>query len=328
MNYDKIMNIALNTALNGVKKNELPFGAALCNGEDIVAVAHNLTMSTKNSRNHAEVVCINSCDKEILKNDNLTLFCTCEPCEDCFEYAIKNGIKHIVYGSEIETAIKLGSGDKLFKVKNYEKKYNIKIENNVLKNECDELLKKYYDKEYLAQNIVKWSSGTEEEKFWMKKALEIAKQGMKDNDELPIGVIIVAGDEILSESSTLTYSLNSPITHGDFMAMLKAERDVYSCKRPLVLYSTLEPHLIGFSAAIKCKFDKVVFGLEAKPDGGSIYLPHIIKLREWIPETIGGVCAKEQYELFKEFVNTHSSNRVGYDYALSVINAYEKSGEK
>ena len=157
-----------------------------------------------------------------------------------------------------------------------------------------------------------------------EKSIRGWKKRNVEKHELPIGVIVVAGDEVLSETSTLTYTLNSPITHGDFMALVKAERQVYSSKKPLVLYSTLEPCLLGFGAAIKCKVDKIVFGLEAIPDGGANYLPHIVNVKEWIPTTVGGVCRKEQYELLKEFLATHDDNRVGWDYANKVVKLYEE----
>ena len=75
---------------------------------------------------------------------------------------------------------------------------------------------------------------------------------------------------------------------------------------------------------IKCKVDKIVFGLEAIPDGGADYLPHIVNVKEWIPRTVGGDCRKEQYELFKEFLETHDKKRVGWDYANKVVKLYEE----
>ncbi len=175
-------------------------------------------------------------------------------------------------------------------------------------------------------NVVTYSTGNDEEIFWMKRALQVGKKGMIENDELPIGVVLVAGNRLLTETCTLTYTLNSPITHGDFMALFNAEREVYSpnIERPLVLYSSLEPHLLGFGAAIKCKVDKVVFGLEAIPDGGSCYLKNMVGIKERIPKVVGGVLREEQYKLMKEFLETHEENRVGYGYAKSLVKLYEK----
>ncbi len=325
MDYEYYMDLALELAKTGVKACEQPYGALLIANGNIVAKAYNKVRSSKNSLNHAEIMVLDEY-KRLNMNDvkELTLVTTCEPCENCFNTAINIGVNKFVFGSSIEEAIKYNTGDKLLKIKQLENKYNISVIENVRKTECDELLKEFYDKEYLAKNIVTYSEGTEEEQYWMKRALEVGRKGMLEKHELPIGVIVVAEDEVLSETSTLTYTLNSPITHGDFMALVKAERQVYSSKKPLVLYSTLEPCLLGFGAAIKCKVDKIVFGLEAIPDGGADYLPHIVNVKEWIPRTVGGVCRKEQYELLKEFLETHDDNRVGWGYANKIVKLYEE----
>lgn len=325
MDYEYYMDLALELAKTGVKNCEEPYGAVLIADENIVARAYNKVRSSRNPLNHAEIIVLYEYKKLNMKDvKNLTLVTTCEPCENCFNTAIKVGVNKFVFGSNIEEAIKYNTGDKLIKIKQFENKYNISVIENVKKTECDELLKEFYDNEYLSKNIVSYSEGTEEEQYWMKRALEVGRKGMIEKHELPIGVIVVAGDEVLSETSTLTYTLNSPITHGDFMALVKAERRVYSSKKPLVLYSTLEPCLLGFGAAIKCKVDKIVFGLEAIPDGGADYLPHIVNVKEWIPRTVGGVCRKEQYELLKEFLETHDDDRVGWDYANKVVKLYEQ----
>ena len=323
MNYNELMKKAINEAKDGVKKGEQPYGALLIADGKIVATAHNEVVSSKNCLNHAEIVVINKyLDSVKQKPKDLTLITTCSPCLKCFGTAIKLGVNRFVYGSSIETAIKYGSNDLNMGIDEFKSIYDIEIISGVLENECDNLLEEFYFK----NNVVTYSKGSNEEIFWMKKALEVGKRGMLEKDELPIGVLLVAGDKLLTKTSTLTYTLNSPITHGDFMALFNAEREVYSpnIERPLVLYSSLEPHLLGFGAAIKCKVDKVVFGLEAIPDGGSCYLKNMVGIKERIPQVIGGVLRDEQYKLMKEFLNTHEDNRVGYGYAKTLVKLYEE----
>ena len=329
MDYEYYMELAIDVAKTGIKNCEQPYGAVLVADGKIIYKAFNKVRSTRNSTNHAEIVVLNQYKNSNMKDvKELILVTTCEPCEHCFNMAIEAGVNRFVFGSNIEEAIKYNTGDKLLKIKQFEKKYNISVIENIKKEECDELFKEFYDTDYLSKNIVTYSSGTEEERYWMKRALDIGRKGMIEKNELPIGVILVAGDEVLSETCTLTYTLNSPITHGDFMALAKAERKVYSSKKPLVLYSTLEPCLLGFGAAIKCKVDKIVFGMEAIPDGGADYLPHMVNVKEWIPKTVGGVCREEQYELMKEFLETHNEKRVGWDYANKIVNLYEQGMNK
>jgi len=323
MIYEDYMKIAIDEAKKGIMCGEQPYGAVLVADGKIVAVSHNEVLSSKNNINHAEIVAINKYLNTMTnKPKDLTLITTCEPCVNCFGTAIKLGVNRFVYGSDLETAISYGSGDINLSINDFKTIYNFEIITGILKNECNRLLKEFYFK----NNIVTYSNGTDEEVFWMKRALQVGKKGMLEKDELPIGVVLVAGNELLTETCTLTYTLNSPITHGDFMALFNAEREVYSktIKRPLVLYSSLEPHLLGFGAAIKCKVDKVVFGLEAIPDGGSCYLEKMVGIKEQIPKVVGGVLRDEQYKLMKEFLETHEENRVGYGYAKSLVKLYEK----
>ncbi len=322
MNYEQYMEIALKEAEKGVQLGEQPYGAVLVADGKIVSAAHNEVISSRNYLNHSEIVAINKYLGTMQsKPKDLTLVTTCEPCVKCFGTAIKLGVNRFVYGSSLETAIGYGSNDINLCLDDFKSIYNIEIIGGVLKDKCDMLLERFY----LRDNIVTYSSGNNEEIFWMNKALEIGKSGMIEKGELPIGVILVAGKRILSKTCTMTYTLNSPITHGDFMALYDAQREVYSvnCERPLVLYSTLEPHLLGFGAAIKCKVDKVVFGLEAIPDGGSCYLPYIVGIKERIPKVVGGVLRENQYKLMKEFLATHDENRVGYAYAKKLVKLYE-----
>lgn len=323
MNYEKYMQIAINEAKKGIETGEQPYGAVLVADGKIVSVSHNEVLSSKNILNHAEIVAINKYLNSMTNKPNdLTLITTCEPCVKCFGTAIKLGVNRFVYGSDLETAISYGSNDIHLGINDFKSIYKFETISGVLKNECDMLL----DTFYFRNNVVTYSTGNDEEIFWMKRALQVGKKGMIENDELPIGVVLVAGNRLLTETCTLTYTLNSPITHGDFMALFNAEREVYSpnIERPLVLYSSLEPHLLGFGAAIKCKVDKVVFGLEAIPDGGSCYLKNMVGIKERIPKVVGGVLREEQYKLMKEFLETHEENRVGYGYAKSLVKLYEK----
>lgn len=331
MNYESYMQLAIDTANNGINNGEQPYGAVLVADGKIVAIAHNEVLSTNNILNHAEIVAlnkyINTCHE---KPKELVLITTCESCTQCFGTALKMGVNKFVFGSKLKTAIKYGSNDLNLTTNDlasfFKTIFDFEIIDGVLESECDKLFSRFY----FRQNIVTYSNGTEEEKYWMQKALDIGYKGMLEKDELPIGVVLVSGDEVLSESCTMTYTMNSPITHGDFMSLYNARRKVYdpNLKRPLVMYSSLEPHLLGFGAAIKCHVDKVVFGLEAIPDGGSDYLPNMVGIKEKLPIVVGGVMRERQYELFKEFLDTHEENRVGYSYAKKLVKLYEEDKRK
>ena len=323
MNYEECMQKALDAARNGMEYGEMPFGAVLCSNGKILSIAHNEVVSSQNELNHAEVVAINKYLKSSPSNipNDLTLVTTCEPCVKCIAAALKLGVKKFVYGTSLSNAIKYGTNDINIGLKDLQGSFNYEIVPGVLENKCNKLLEIYN----LKRNIVSYSKGTEEEQKWMKEALEVGRRGMYEDKELPIGIVVVADNKILSKSNTKTYTSNSPILHGDFAALLKAERQVYDLNTPIVLYSSLEPHLIGFSAAIKCHLPKVVFGLEA-PDGGACYIPHMVGVNEMMPKVVGGVLRDDEYLLMREFldINKNNQNRVGYGYAKKLVRLYDE----
>ncbi len=317
------MRVAINEATCNISKG--PYAALLIIDDRLSYIAHNQpSESSKPFSNHAEILVLKQyladSKKHSSNHHQLTLVSTCEPCVTCFSFALSIGVKNFVYGSDIETAIQNYSGDLYFKIQNMSQKYKLSIFPNVLKAQCDDLFT-----QFTKRHSVIVSSGSAEEKFWMNQALEIGKKGMIEKQELPIGVILVADDQILSQSSTMTYTLHSPITHGDFFSLFLAKREFYrkDCPRPLVLYSTLEPHLLGFGAAIKCGVDKIVYGLKAYPDGGSNYLTDLSYVSERVPMIIEGVCADKQYLLLKKFLKNYPKDRVGYNYALQLTTQYE-----
>lgn len=155
--------------------------------------------------------------------------------------------------------------------------------------------------------------------YWMKEALKIARDGM-NNNELPIASILVGGEEEISHGTTLTYSHNSPAAHGELFVLLNAQKAVYTCKRPLILYTTLEPCIMCIGAAIECGVDKIVYGMSAIPDGGVCYTAGMRGIKEPIPVIVGGVLADEAQTLMQEFVDSHKEHP-GWGYAESLVKA-------
>lgn len=321
MDYEKYMQMAIDEAKRGVSLGQRPFGAVLFGNGKVLAVSHSETVRTKDHSNHAEIVALRKYLKTYkYKPSDLTLITTCEPCANCYEMAIQLGVKNFVYGSSIRKAIYCGLVD-IDKIPDKLNLGGIRIIPGVLQKECNKLL----EDAWLKNNVVSFGDGNPEEQHFMKQALQVARRGMEEKGELPIGVLIVAGNNVLSEASTMTYTLNSPIPQGELWALIGAQREIYSTtlNRPLVLYSTLEPHLLGFAAAIEAGVDKVVFGLESSIDGGSCYLPHLVGVKEKLPIVVGGVLEEEEYALLQEFLNQHPEDRMGYNYAKKLVKSYQ-----
>lgn len=92
------IDIALKEAVKAYKKGEIPVGCVIIKDNIILAKAHNLIETKRNSTAHAEILAINKASKKI-KNwrlNDCTLYTTLEPCKMC-EGAIENSRISKVY---------------------------------------------------------------------------------------------------------------------------------------------------------------------------------------------------------------------------------------
>lgn len=159
--------------------------------------------------------------------------------------------------------------------------------------------------------------------FWMKKALELADEGMRKYGELPIATILVAGNAEIGQGVTSNVREEALIAHGELLVLLEAKRKALFCERPLVLYTTLEPCIMCLGAAIESGVDKIVYGMPAFPDGGTCYAPKMVGVKEKIPEIVGGVLENEEYALMKKFMATHDESSSAWYYVTQLMEAYE-----
>lgn len=134
----KYMQIALKEAKKAYKKGEIPVGAIIVKDGKIIAKAHNLKESKKISTAHAEILVINKACKKI-KNWRLNgceLYVTLEPCMMCSGAIIQSRISTVIYGTESND---ISSLSKL-------EENNVKIIENVCKEECQKMLQDFFIK--------------------------------------------------------------------------------------------------------------------------------------------------------------------------------------
>lgn len=94
----------------------------------------------------------------------------------------------------------------------------------------------------------------------MKQALLEAKKAF-EKDEVPIGAVIVANDQIIARTHNLTETLTDTTAHAEMQAITSASgfiggKYLSGC----TLYVTLEPCLMCAGALYWSQIDKVVFG--------------------------------------------------------------------
>ena len=143
-NNELYMREAYKEALKAYKKNEVPIGCVIVRNDKIIARAHNLRNTKKNSLYHAEVLAINKACKKLKRwiLDDCTLYVTMEPCVMCAGSIIQARIKKVVYGIPQNRYGCVGTLVNLFT--DYEFNNSPEFEKGVMEIQIKELVNKFF----------------------------------------------------------------------------------------------------------------------------------------------------------------------------------------
>ena len=139
------MNLALKEAKKAYKVGEIPIGAVIVKNNKVIAKAHNLKEKHKCTVDHAEILAIKKACKK-LKNWRLLdciIYITMYPCPMCASAINQSRISKVVCGTMPNYVDK----DIINRILN-DKNYGLPVEivENVLNDNCYELLKKFFEK--------------------------------------------------------------------------------------------------------------------------------------------------------------------------------------
>jgi tRNA(Arg) A34 adenosine deaminase TadA len=131
-------------AINDAKKHKHHFGAVIVKDNKIISKSGKRPLG--DPRYHAESQAIIKATNK-LKTKSLKgciLYSTCEPCPMCFYMAWITGVSKIIFGANVNDAIKWGSKEIQISDKELNKKggNKIKIEEGFMRKECLELFRK------------------------------------------------------------------------------------------------------------------------------------------------------------------------------------------
>jgi tRNA(adenine34) deaminase len=137
----------------------------------------------------------------------------------------------------------------------------------------------------------------------MEAALRLARAASV-REEVPVGAVIIADGELLSEAHNETVQRRDPTAHAELLALQRALQRVGADRLTLAtLYVTLEPCAQCAGAVVLAKLGRVVFGAYDARCGmaGSVYdiLRHPSLNHR--PEVLGGLMATECGDLLKRF---------------------------
>jgi tRNA(adenine34) deaminase len=138
---------------------------------------------------------------------------------------------------------------------------------------------------------------------YMRRALLLAQRAA-DSGEVPIGALLVLGDEVLGEGWNNPIAANDPTAHAEIVALRSAAAAQRNYRlEGATLYATLEPCPMCMGAVLNARVARVVFGAwdsKAGACGSVIDLPREPKLTHRI-DAFGGVCSEESAALLREF---------------------------
>lgn len=138
---------------------------------------------------------------------------------------------------------------------------------------------------------------------FMFKALQEAKNA-EDNDEIPVGAVIVLENRIIGKGFNQVELLNDPTAHAEMLAISAACSTIHNkYLTGATLYVTLEPCPMCAGAIVWSKIDRVVFGATDEKAGACGSLFNIAanrKLNHQV-EVIQGVMEYESKEMLQGF---------------------------
>ena len=109
------MGVALAEARQAASEGEVPIGAVLVIGEDIIARAHNRRETDRDATAHAEMLAIRQACRNLgrWRLSGATLYVTIEPCPMCAGALVMGRVDRLVYGSP---DFRAGAVESLFNV--------------------------------------------------------------------------------------------------------------------------------------------------------------------------------------------------------------------
>jgi tRNA(adenine34) deaminase len=134
--------------------------------------------------------------------------------------------------------------------------------------------------------------------YFMKQALQEAQKAAA-LDEVPVGAVIVANNQIIARSHNFTEHLHDVTAHAEIQAITAASE--YLGAKYLTgctLYVTIEPCVMCAGALYWSQIDKIVFGARDEKRGAGRFQNELYHPKTLV---VNGIMEAECAELMVEF---------------------------
>ena len=137
----------------------------------------------------------------------------------------------------------------------------------------------------------------------MKEALVQAKKALKKG-EVPIGAVVVLGDEIIGKGHNQPITKKDPSAHAEIIALKEASNRLDNYRlNEAIIYTTLEPCLMCAGALVHARIKKIIFAAQDTKSGVVVNNGGLIQ-SEFLNHKVsfeGGILEKEASKLLKDF---------------------------
>jgi len=141
---EQFMRLALDEAQEAMEAGEVPVGAVVVRGGEVIASAHNAPVGLRDPSAHAEILALRKA-AAVEGNYRLagtTLYVTIEPCLMCAGALVHARISRLVFGAADP---KGGAAVSLYRVlEDGRLNHRVEVAGGVLATECAEILSRFF----------------------------------------------------------------------------------------------------------------------------------------------------------------------------------------
>lgn len=138
------MRLALDEARRATEHGDVPIGAVMVRGGEVLARAHNRREVDGDATAHAELLAIRQASQAIghWRLEGVTLYCTLEPCAMCAGAMVLARLPRLVYGAHDPKA---GAGGSVLDLLNHPQlNHRVEVTGGVLPDECAALIVEFF----------------------------------------------------------------------------------------------------------------------------------------------------------------------------------------
>jgi tRNA(adenine34) deaminase len=141
---EEMMRLALGEARDAASFGDVPVGAVIARGGEVLAKAGNARERSQDPTAHAEIVAVRLAAGRLgsWHLEGCTVYATLEPCAMCSGALVLARVDRLVFGAEDPKAGFAGSLGNL--LRDARLNHAVEVESGVLAEECGELLREFF----------------------------------------------------------------------------------------------------------------------------------------------------------------------------------------